>query len=32
LTGRELWDRYNNDDNLLLRQTDHSEPEKSKLF
>jgi hypothetical protein len=30
--GRALWDRYDNGDNLLFRQTDLSEPAKSKLF
>ena len=30
--GRELWDRYDNGDNLLFRETDLKTPAKSKLF
>jgi len=30
--GRQLWDRYDNGDNLLFRETDLKVPEKSALF
>jgi hypothetical protein len=30
--GRELWDRYDNGDNLLFRETDLQAPDKSALF
>ena len=30
--GRELWDRYDNSDNLLFRETDFQAPGKSILF
>ena len=30
--GRELWERYDNGDNLLFRETDLQAPAKSKLF
>jgi hypothetical protein len=32
LTGRPLWDRYNNDDNLLFRDADFVDPKASPLF
>ncbi len=32
LEGPALWERHNNDDNLLFRRTDFSRPGKSKLF
>jgi hypothetical protein len=30
--GRELWDRFDNGDNLLFRQSDFAEPAQSPLF